>query len=104
MGLGRIEQAIGQMGEQGVPPRTTLAIIDAIEAFSIGNVLSELRCRHIPEVAPDVTQRYPALAAALSEPTVSPKEQFDIGLRALIDGFADILATETPHRRSRRPA
>jgi len=102
VGLGRIEQAIGQMGQQGVPARTTLAIIDAIEAFAIGSALMEYRRLQLEDVVPALDDRYPRLASALKKPRLSPEEEFEVGLRALINGFGETLGTDSPRSRSRR--
>lgn len=92
VGLGRIERAIEQMGRHGVPPPMTVAIIDAVEAFCIGSALFEYSLRQEGRSVTDIAERYPALTDALQRPTHTPKEQFNIGIRALIDAFAEALA------------
>ena len=104
IGLGRIEKAIRRISEDGVPSYATLAIVDALQAFAIGSALLETSAGAAALPGAELDERYPAVAEALSQSALTPKEQFDVGCRAIIDALATTfwaptgLAAGTPPR------
>ena len=87
IGLNRLERAIGRLAACGVPAPAALALIDALEAFGIGSALFESSGGRAALSAAELSGTHPGVAEALRRPSLSPLRQFELGCRAIIDGY-----------------
>ncbi|APU16078.1 MULTISPECIES: TetR/AcrR family transcriptional regulator [Actinoalloteichus] len=89
--LGPADRAVGRLREEGLTARSAMEITHACRAFTIGFVLAEVGA---PLGGPTRAPReaispadYPHLVEAMAE-GYRPDEQYEAGLRAMLDGFA----------------
>lgn len=87
-GLAWFDEIVRELDGQGVPTAATIAFIEAIESFAIGNVLCKTAAATGAPQAVEVAERYEHLARALSHRTLKYDQQFAIGCRHLIEGVA----------------
>ena len=96
VGLRRVEESIGRLEAQGVPSEATVSLILSLEAFAIGSVLREAFGGDVGKLHAEVQsqypkglqKQYPKLSQALTERSLNPKEEFDLGCRGIIDAIA----------------
>lgn len=90
--LARADQLIGQLVGLGLTAATALNIVACARAYTIGYLLVEAGVPAGPPAGAgvagaEVMAAYPSLAAGMAQ-GYDPDRQFDMGLRALLDGFA----------------
>ncbi|ASO21250.1 AcrR family transcriptional regulator [Actinoalloteichus hoggarensis] len=85
------DRAVGRLKEEGLTARAAMEITHACRAYTIGFVLAEVGA---PLGGPTRAPReaigsadYPHLVEAMAE-GYRPDEQYEAGLRAMLDGFA----------------
>lgn len=90
-----VDDMIGRLREQGVPPETAVRAVYSVTAYSIGFVAQEVprRERDGPQARDEILatlpeERFPNIVelAELAAGYAS-EEQFEAGLAALVDGF-----------------
>ncbi|GAA1023669.1 TetR family transcriptional regulator [Acrocarpospora pleiomorpha] len=89
--LAASDRLIGQLVDTGLTAATALNILACVRAFTIGYLLIEVGVPAGPPIEKagevgDVMAGYPALAAGMAQ-GYDPDRQFDLGLRALVDGW-----------------
>lgn len=99
-GLHRLEVGVQRLEAQGVPAAAVFPLIETLEVFAIGCALYEATANG--NVPPDVLERarsrYPHLARAFDERSLTLDDQFEIGCRGIIDGIAAAFWLPPPAR------
>lgn len=93
-GLAWFDEIVRELEAQGVSGAATMAFIEAIESFAIGNVLCKTSAATgapNPEAVRDV---YPSLAQAFADRSLKYDQQFQIGCRQLIQAIADAFSLD----------
>jgi TetR/AcrR family tetracycline transcriptional repressor len=90
------DRLIGQLVDTGLTAAAALNVLACARAFTIGYLLIEVGVPAGPPIdaaedAAEVMADYPSLATAMAQ-GYDPDRQFDLGLRALVDGLAASLS------------
>ena len=87
-GLAWFDEIVRELESQAVPTAATIAFVEAIEAYAIGNVLCKTAAATGAPRADEVADRFEHLSRALGHRTLKYDQQFQLGCRHLIDGIA----------------
>ena len=88
-GLAWFNEIVRQLESEGVPTEATIAFIEAIDSFAIGNVLCKTAAASGAPQPADLPGDFGHLSRALSQRTLKYDQQFQIGCRRLIQGIAE---------------
>jgi AcrR family transcriptional regulator len=94
--LGYGEHALSVLTAAGFTSQQAIDIVNCLGTFTIGHVLAEVGepvggATATDEELADMLGAYPRLAAAMSRYEYRPDEQYELGLKAMLDGFAGLL-------------
>jgi len=94
--LGYGEHALGVLTAAGFTSQQAIDIVNCLGTFTIGHVLAEVGepvggATATDEELADLLGAYPRLAAAMSSYEYRPDEQYELGLKAMLAGFARLL-------------
>jgi AcrR family transcriptional regulator len=87
-GLAWFDQILGNLERLGVPVSATIALIEALDSFAIGNALCKTAAATGAPKASEVESAYPNLARGLANRTLRYDEQFRLGCWHLIEGIS----------------
>lgn len=87
-GLAWFDEIVRELEAQGIPTAATIAFIEAIDSFAIGNVLCKTSAPSGAPRSDEVAGTFEHLARALGHRTLKYDQQFQIGCRHLIEGIA----------------
>ena len=92
--LALADKALDALSASGLSPRQALIVADCLRAYTIGHVFAEVSEpvggeTHSMDGASEImtTEAYPHLSRAIVG-GYRPDEQFEVGLRAMLDGFS----------------
>jgi TetR/AcrR family tetracycline transcriptional repressor len=94
--LGFAEHVIGLLTGAGFTTQQAIDMVNCFGTFTIGHALAEVGEPFGGATATDeeltaMVGAYPRLAAALAGYEYRPDEQYELGLQAMLDGFARLL-------------
>jgi TetR/AcrR family tetracycline transcriptional repressor len=87
MGVRMLDTSAERLMAEGVPSAAVMPLLDALELFAIGSALHDTQ-GYSPEDQRDIdTDKYPALAKAMSESGLSSEEIFDLVTSSILDAI-----------------
>lgn len=87
MGVRMLDTSAERLMAEGVPSAAVMPLLDALELFAIGSALHDTQ-GYSPEDQHDIdSDKYPALAKAMSDSGLSSDEIFDLVTSSILDAI-----------------